>query len=89
MLHTCTVLSSQLLVRFSLYKLLYFSVVIIIIIITIIGKTKFTALIFPRLCPLVLLVKVCWRQGRGLGNKGKAMGIGLLQYAAGRNKLSI
>ena len=31
---------------------------------------KFTALKVQRVCPLVLLVKICWRQGRMLGNKG-------------------
>jgi hypothetical protein len=39
----------------------------------------FTALKFPRLCPLFFLVKVGWKQGKTLGNEeGSVMGRGLL-----------
>jgi hypothetical protein len=35
------------------------------------GKTeKFTAVTFPRQCPLILLEKVGWKQGTELGIEG-------------------
>ena len=47
------------------------------------GETKFTALEFPRQCPLVLLMKVSWRESRALGSEeGKVFGSGVLTYAA-------
>jgi len=50
--------------------------------------TKLTDTLVPRLCPLVLAIKVSGRQGRGLGSKRKAMGIELFEYAAGEKKFS-
>jgi len=39
------------------------------------------ALKLPNLCPLVLLVKVTWRQGRALENEeGKMVGSGLIMH---------
>jgi hypothetical protein len=44
---------------------------------------QFTALNFPRLCPLVLLVKIGWSQGRALRCEGgKVMESRLLKCAA-------
>jgi hypothetical protein len=54
------------------------------LIIIIIVEKKFTDLLVPRLCPLVIAVKVDWRQGRCAGSKGKVMGIKLLDYVAGK-----
>jgi hypothetical protein len=46
---------------------------------------KFTSLKVPRLCPLVLLVKVVWRQGRFLECKiGKVTGSGISVYGAAK-----
>jgi hypothetical protein len=45
---------------------------------------KLTALKVPRLCLLVLLVKVCWGQGRVLRSEGgKVTGSRLFEYAIG------
>ena len=42
---------------------------------------KCIALKFPMLCPLVLLIKLGWRQSTELGNgEGKETGSGMLQY---------
>ena len=47
------------------------------------GEKKFTALEVPRQCPLVLLVKVSWRESRALGSeKDKVFGSEVLAYAA-------
>jgi hypothetical protein len=46
---------------------------------------KFIALKAPRLCPLVLLVKVVWRQGRLLECKvGKVTGSGIWEYGVAK-----
>jgi hypothetical protein len=42
-------------------------IIIIIFIIIIEGTRKFIAVKFPRHCPVVLLVKVGWRQDRSAG----------------------
>jgi hypothetical protein len=43
------------------------------------GETKFTFLKIPRQCPLVLLVKVGWKQGKVLrSEEGSVKGGGLL-----------
>jgi len=42
---------------------------------------EFTAPMFPKLYPLVLLVKVGWRQSGDLGSEvSKMVGSGLLEY---------
>jgi hypothetical protein len=44
---------------------------------------NFMALKLPNLCPLVLLVKVTWRQSRALDSEeDKLIGSGLFDYAA-------
>ena len=46
-------------------------------------KKYSTVLNVHKLCPLVLLVKLGWKQGSVLGSEvGKVMGIGLLECAA-------
>jgi hypothetical protein len=49
-------------------------------------RTKFLNLKFTSLCPLVLLVKVGWRQGRGLGSdEDEVLRYGVFEYAAKEN----
>jgi hypothetical protein len=55
------------------------------------GETKnFTFLKVSRRCPLVLLVKLGWEQGKALGSEGGSLGgTGLLGVLNRGNKLSI
>jgi hypothetical protein len=47
------------------------------------GGKKFTAVEVPRQCPLVLLVKVSWRESRALrSEEDKMFGSVVLAYAA-------
>jgi hypothetical protein len=46
------------------------------------GDIKFTTPQPSGLCPLVLQVKVSWRQGKALGREGETKGNGLFEYAA-------
>jgi hypothetical protein len=58
--------------------------VITCIIIIIIGRKNkiYTALKVPRQCPLVLLVKVGWKQGEALGSEGSMLGVDSCEYVA-------
>ena len=51
---------------------------------------KCIALKFPMLCPLVLLIKLGWRQSTELGNgEGKETGSGMLQYTKQERKWTL
>jgi hypothetical protein len=41
-----------------------------------VGTGKYSVLKFPRQCPLVLLVKISWKQDKALGSeKGSIFGV--------------
>ena len=54
------------------------------------GETKFTFLKIPRQCPLVLLLKVSWKQGKALrSEEGSVKGGGLLGVWSWGKELSV
>ena len=58
--------------------------------VTVRQKTKFSAMTFPRLCPITVLEKVCWRQGRALEKEEhQVMRNRLLRLCSRGNKFNI
>ena len=63
---------------------------IIVVVVVTKGSRKFNVLQATILCPLFVLAKVGWKQGKELGSeKGRAVGNGLLGVCSSGSNLSI